>query len=172
MITKERLQQLVAEKATVYTLNHKIQFTEKSRIEDVELGGLFNNKILKDQVLGFECDIQYEQEKQSIFKSIPPLFIGCADLYETLEEVEFEKEFGNITRTEKLEIPSWEEFLEMEELCFWKKNHRQTVIRILGTKYIAVETNYERFFTGELTKENYIKACRKAKALFLGEEEE
>ena len=85
------------------------------------------------------------------------------------DTLDWEREFGCIERTERLVLPTWEEFVEMEEVCFWKKNHRQTVIRILGTKYIAVETSYERFFTGDLTKESYIKACRKAKELFLGE---
>ena len=116
----------------------------------------------------------YEKGRTLPAKYVKPLAnlfgISCDEFLENTENpLVWEKEFGCIERTERLELPTWEEFIEMEEVVFWKKNHRQTVIRILGTKYIAVETSYERFFTGDLTKENYIKACRKAKELFLGE---
>ena len=90
-------------------------------------------------------------------------------LFETKEEAEWDREFGCIVRTEILKLPTWEEFIEMEEFCFFQKNHKQTIIRILGTKYLGVETNFERYYTGDLTKENYTLACRKAKELFLGE---
>lgn len=70
---------------------------------------------------------------------------------------------------EMFEPPIWKDFLESEEYIFWAKNHKQTIIRVLQTKYLVVETNFERFYTGDLTKDNYSKACTIARKLFLGE---
>lgn len=70
---------------------------------------------------------------------------------------------------EIFEPPIWEDFLESEEYIFWTKNHRQTFIRVVETKYLVVETNFERFYTSDLTIENYIEACTIARKLFLGE---
>ena len=91
------------------------------------------------------------------------------NIFETKEDAEFYAEFSCIERTERLELPTWEEFIEMEEFCFFQKNHKQTIIRVLETKYLVVETSFERYYTGDLNKENYTLACRKAKELFLGE---
>lgn len=70
---------------------------------------------------------------------------------------------------EIFEPPIWEDFLESEEYIFWTKNHRQTIIRVLGTKYLVVETSFERFYTGELNEESYIESVKIARNLFLGE---
>lgn len=70
---------------------------------------------------------------------------------------------------EIFEPPIWEDFLQSEEYIFWTKKHKQTHIMTLGAKYLVVETDFERFYTGDLTKENYIKACTIARKLFLGE---
>ena len=148
MISKKRLEELIEQDAIIYGLYFMGVIPINIRKGDyVEQNGTLHT-----------------QEKAGCYN-----YFYNEQLFETIEEAEWYKEFGCIERTERLELPTWEEFIEMEEVCFWKKNHRQTVIRILGTKYIAVETSYERFFTGDLTKESYIKACRKAKELFLGE---
>lgn len=143
MITKERLQELIEQDATIWTVN------SSGNINPVK-----TNKT---------CEIQrqYLMKEGQIYSYIEQTF-------ETQEEAEWHKEFGNIARTERLELPTWEGFIEMEEVCFFQKNHKQTILRILGTKYLAVETNFERYYTGDLTKENYILACRKCKELFLG----
>lgn len=116
----------------------------------------------------------YEKGRTLPAKYVKPLAnlfgISCDEFLENnTDTLDWEREFGCIERTERLEFPTWEEFIEMEEFCFFQKNHKQTIIRVLGTKYLGVETNFERYFTGDLTKENYTLACRKAKELFLGE---
>lgn len=145
MIAKERLEELIEQGATIYINKYKY------------IGQcLLNNRMsCNNSIICFDDKDDGEIE-------------FLINLFETKEEAEWHKEFGCIERTERLDLPTWEEFIEMEEVVFWKKNHRQTIIRVLGTKYIVVETSYERFFTGDLTKESYIKACRKAKELFLG----
>lgn len=155
MITLKRIGELIAQEKGCYVLDNNIGYVHLKLKYEPEIYTNGENNF----ILYVYCNDE-KKYKEEIFDE---------DLFETLEEAEWYKEFGCIERTERLELPTWEEFIEMEEVCFWKKNHRQTVIRILGTKYIAVETSYERFFTGDLTKENYILACRKAKELFLGE---
>lgn len=115
----------------------------------------------------------YEKGRTLPAKYVKPLAnlfgISCDEFLENnTDTLDWEREFGCIERTERLVLPTWEEFIEMEEFCFFQKNHKQTIIRVLGTKYLGVETNFERYFTGDLTKENYTIACRKAKELFLG----
>ena len=96
-------------------------------------------------------------------------FISYKDLFENIEDAQWHKEFGNIVRTERLELPTWEEFIEKEEVGFYQKYGKNTAIKIIGTKYLVVETCFERYYMGDLTKENYTLACRKAKELFLGD---
>ena len=154
MIEKKRLEELIEQGATIYEVKY-------NNINPVSLTNKIRFISEKYPVIVFEPRPNEKYKHHKYFDK----------LFETKEEAEWHKEFGCIERTETLELPTWEEFIEMEEVCFWKKNHRQTVIRVLGTKYIAVETSYERFFIGDLTKESYIKACRKAKELFLGKQE-
>lgn len=149
MITQERLKELIEQGAIIY-------FVYNGNV-DLKEGKYKDDFILNETYV-------------SIYWSTRSHQVEYDNLFETKEEAEWHKEFGCIERTERLELPTWEEFIEMEEFCFFQKNHKQTIIRVLGTKYLGVETNFERYFTGDLTKENYLLACRKAKELFLGEE--
>jgi hypothetical protein len=99
--------------------------------------------------------------------------------FETEEEAKWYCEFGCIERTERLELPTWEEFIEMGttgfiskvgidmELAVWydsTTDFDKKSIKITNTNDYKV-----RWFDKPLTKENYIIACRKAKELFLGD---
>ena len=85
MIEKNRLEELIEQGATVYMAN---RYTE----------GIFLDK------RNFEVT-----DKELIFK-YKIYAVLLEDLFETKEDAEEYAEFGNITRTERLELPSWEEF--------------------------------------------------------------
>lgn len=149
MISKERLEELIEQGSTIYELYMNKNILEIQLKNDwfVIDDGLYERKLSKHP-----------------FRSW-----WISNLYETKEDAEFVREFGCIERTERLELPTWEEFIEKEEVIFYSKSNQKTFISIIGTKYLVVERLFERYFTGELTKENYTIACRKAKELFLGE---
>ena len=160
MIKKERLEELIKNEATIYTPDimwgsvGEIKLNKKMVIKNDRLDGDLGN-------LGLEG--------ASCYCSIP-----LTDLVETKEEAEWYKEFGSIERTERLELPTWEEVsrdLEnapvgnyvIKSSDGWSLEYvkyNETVIG-LYSEYVWSEW--------EATKENYILACRKAKELFLGE---
>lgn len=153
MISRERLEELIDQKATIWADDYgAIQLCDKSEV---------------CRVISFEgesyCLFGFIYDQRFINDNIFP-----EELEEDVEKGEWEYEMHD-SRLERFEPPVWEDFLEKEEYIFWSKNHRQTIIRVLGIKYIVVETSFERFYTGDSTKENYIKACTIARKLFLGE---
>ena len=153
MISKERLQELIDQKATIWADDYgEIQLCDKSEVCRV---------------------ISCEGESHCLYGFIyDQEFMDIDVLPETLEEDVEKGEWCyemHASRLERFEPPVWEEFLEIEEYIFWTKKHKQTHIMTLGAKYLVVETDFERFYTGDLTKENYIKACTIARKLFLGE---
>ena len=88
------------------------------------------------------------------------------------EEAEWELEFGNITRSETLKLPTWEEFKEIRFVEFFYKEYDYMLQYQNISKKIAL---YERnnkgdYYLSDATKENYTEACRLCKKLFLGEE--
>lgn len=148
-ISKERLEELIEKNATVYELfmNKEVLKVELNNSYYIMLDKVYENKLGK----------------------LPLRPRWLSDLFETKEDAEWTMRFKRIPRTDYLDLPTWEEFIEKEEVGFYQKYGRYTSIKILGTKYIAVETSFERYYTGELTKENYTLACEKARELFLGE---
>ena len=97
----------------------------------------------------------------------------------TIEEAEWYKEFGCIERTERLELLPYEEFIKVSSFTFESKDRTEMEMAIwyCDTENVNIKTikitNLSdwniRWFELPLTKENYIKACRKCKELFLGE---
>lgn len=93
-------------------------------------------------------------------------------IFVTKEESEWKLEFGNITRTVKLELPSWTEIkkwkvckfhtINNNRVCFYKK------IKNMDVKdcWLAVEYN-SKTQTFPSNYNGYIKACRLCKKLFL-----
>lgn len=154
MITRERLEKLIKQEATIWADNYgEIQLCEKSEVcrvmscegESYCLGGFI-----------YDCEFF-------------PFTVIPEELEEDVEKGKWYYEM-HASRLERFEPPIWEDFLESEEYTFWtKKKYKQTVIRVLSGKHIAVETSFENFYMGDLTKDNYTKACTIARKLFLGE---
>lgn len=96
-------------------------------------------------------------------------------IFATKEEAEWQLEFGNITRTEKLELPTWEQF--KKTTCFdfvgidWTfyelHNRRRNKLQL---DYSYDNDYYRPEKEWKLTYENYLEACRLCKKLFLGGE--
>ena len=92
-------------------------------------------------------------------------------LFETKEEAKWFAEFGNIERTERLVLPTWEEFQNVYDICFVCVK-TGTTVRVFnwnfsGEIYISDEWGISENF--EYSKDGYTLACRKAKELFLGQ---
>ena len=153
MIEKKRLEELIEQGATIYSTDTKLY----GLVKWLEL----ENKLEK---LEFNKD---GEVKLFIIDNGWWHWFYLKDLYEDLEEVEWHKEFGCIERTERLELPTW------EEICDGANYYKQFTKK--GSTYgIALNIVDERIlldgcYNIPLTKENYTLACRKAKELFLGE---
>ena len=157
MITKERLEELIEQGAIIYEL------FENKNINQIKLEN--NWTVLNG---GLYKDINY----------IRSFWIG--DLFDTKEEAEWYKEFGCIERTQRLELPTWEELqsnalynvyfttpeIEVYRLIF---NMTREIITIsVQDENFDFENRWLLLENYKLTKENYTLACRKAKELFLG----
>lgn len=153
MISKERLEELIENNGTVYCVLDNVY------------------KITLDKryfcILG-----NYLQWSTVLNKLMPRRTLHIEDIYETKEDAEFVKEFKNITRTETLNLPTWEELNIIDEIKIYGENGKQYLVQ--ADEYdISVYASdgydfilYKRF---ERTKDNYIKACTIARKLFLGE---
>ena len=98
------------------------------------------------------------------------------DLWETKEEADWHREFGCIKRTERLDLPTWEQFDNSYKIIeFTSKLGKKC--RIDGSFHLDSQLGYITLTVDhktivdlrDYTKENYIKVCEKAKELFLGE---
>lgn len=112
----------------------------------------------------------YEQGRTLPAKYVKPLAnlfgISCDELLENnTEALDWGKEFGCIERTERLELPTWEDF--------WNSGQTIWFIGKDGGQYGLSQYNREILlndtYIGYLDKESYYKACRKCKEIFLGE---
>ena len=97
-------------------------------------------------------------------------------IFDNQEDAEWEEEFGDITRTERLKLPTWNEI--KNDFNNINKFGTYSVIEFDGYYMDIFVDNYATksiIATAQprmpLTKENYMLACRKAKELFLGEKE-
>lgn len=156
MIEKRRLEELIKQGATIYCPYYMYY-------DGVELD---NQDYVDDEFLYIFRQVW---KKESSYDKFP---FKC--LFETREDAEWYREFGSIERTERLELPTWEEVsrdLEnapvgnyvIKSSDGWSLEYvkyNETVIG-LYSEYVWSEW--------EATKENYSLACRKAKELFLGE---
>ena len=155
MISKERLEELIEQGATIYELYMNKNIIEIQLKNDwfVMRDGLYEAKLGKHP-----------------FRSW-----WISNLYETKEDAEFVREFGCIERTERLELPTWEEFknkktkhvcfMGKDTFCFFELYEDKQKNRLI---LIDHDCDYE-YFNEELTKENYTTACGLCKEFFLGE---
>ena len=162
MITKERLKKLIEECATIYSNDYgEIQLIKENDLILYDNGQ--NNYIL----YALEPNKKYHNE------------IFDEDLFETEEEAKWFAEFGCVERTEKLELPTWEEvsrdlqnvpagnyvIKEFDDVSLEYIKYRNGNYAVIGVY------KYDDRLELEATKENYIKACRKCVELFKGEKE-
>lgn len=157
MITKERLEELIEQGSTIYRAYANVSVEEC--------------KLNKDY---FKTDNAYlwKKLKNGAFKSCGyPL----DQLFETKEDAEEYAEFGNITRTEKLKLPSWEDFKKTQIFLFESKEKILMELAIwesADNRVIKVTTTNDWnvcFFNKSLTRENYNEARRICVKLFKGE---
>ena len=168
MITQERLKKLIEQKATIYE-------TKYGQINTVDL----KDKKVKNFSGKYVHFVPYRDEKFQLHKYYDRLF-------ETKEEAEWQLEFGNITRTEKLSLPTFEEItaskhnVKTRSVVFYKNNHMYILEYayqfdfgwgIFLERATMFDDEAETLFQQQATKENYLKACKMAKKLFLGEAE-
>ena len=153
MISKGRLEELIEQGATIYCpyfLYYDGIKLDKNTDRITDKGILIYRQIYK-----------YESTHD---------FFKFDNLFETKEEEEWHRQFGCITRTEKLELPTWEMFDEKKFVWFVDKSQNQCCLYYLNVaNKIFINVSGEVIEIGDFTKENYTLACRKAKELFLGE---
>ena len=115
----------------------------------------------------------YEQGRTLPAKYVKPLAnlfgISCDEFLENnTDTLDWEREFGCIERTERLELPTWEEFNGQKFVWFFNKDHKSCCLHYLGcSNQIFINVDGDVISIGDLTKENYTVACRKVKELFL-----
>lgn len=126
----------------------------------------------------------YEQGRTLPAKYVKPLAnlfgISCDEFLENnTDTLDWEREFGCIERTERLELPTWEEIqsnalynvyfttpeIEVYRLIF--NTTREIITISVQDENFDFENRWLLMETYKLTKENYTLACRKAKELFL-----
>lgn len=152
MISKERLEELIKQGATIYT-------TYGGYISEINLHNKYD--YVTDNYL-FEADMVAGEVG---YRKYP-----FNMLFETEEDAKWFAEFGCVERTEKLELPTWEMFDEEKSVWFVDKSQNQCCLYYLNVaNKIFIIVSGEVIEIGDFTKENYTIACRKAKEVFLGE---
>ena len=114
MITRERLEKLIKQEATIWVEN------QYCNAYDVELSNYNYVAITdnKESLMFLDYSIQ-EDDPESV------LVDYLENLYETKEDAEFVKEFKNITRTETLNLPTWEELKIIDEIKIYADNGKR-----------------------------------------------
>ena len=151
MIKKERLQELIKQGATIYS---------------VCFGVVYEEKLMSNNFVGVTDDEISLMQRYNGNEQCFVDYIRC--LFETKEDAEWHKEFGHIERTERLDLPTWEEWQKDDAFDFLDKDGFIWEIYIDGYNRIIMANGWEHF-TFENNKEGYLLTCRKAKELFLGE---
>lgn len=146
---------------------------EKSRLEELIEQGANVYEI----VYSYNGDIVCEYDLKNLptyYKTNLEHFLDLHTVFETIEDAKWHKEFGCIERTERLELPTWEEFKLREPYNYFIFTSKDMQYGLgIGAYYreIIINNNGSVLFQEKFTKENYTLACRKAKELFLGEKE-
>lgn len=156
MITKERLKELIRQRGTIYWIKDGIFKMEI----DLSLA-----KVI--ELREIDCIIEIEHLNYFCY------FFPYAELTDNKEEAEWHREFGCIERTERLELPTWEE-VSRDLQNVPAGNYVIKEFDYVSLEYIKYNGVFIGIYTDdysekwEATKENYTKACRKCKELFLG----
>lgn len=166
MITKERLEELIKQGATIYEAKyHDTTPVDLSKREVRCISSRYN-------VVAFEPKPNERWLNHKYFDK----------LFETKEEAEWYLEFGNIERVERLNLPTWEEIITNNKYNYYGTSYFEfgddyrLIVKLPNEdddcEFIGIDINgnCELYNWEEATKENYIEACKMAKKLFLGEE--
>ena len=173
MITKERLEQLIKQEATIWK---------------VPYGTPIETKLHKLSFVGNKLNLKEDYLMEYSLKNCDYIMSGIlSQLFETKEDAEEYAEFGNITRTERLKLPSWEDVKDAgyDEIFFVKDNRfdsgviqyyflvaeqtNQIQIMFREIEHIMTIDAYDVIFSKPLTRENYDEARRLCVKLFKGE---
>ena len=179
MISKERLKELIKQRATVYTWSgYNIPGTPfKKQVYEIKLRK--GDEII-DYPFGPSLD-SYDHPIAALYTGVP---------LQLLYETKFEMEFQGLKRVERLDLPTWEDFCVLDNsmpnfrvsfMSKYKENYGLCLFNNLdGSKNIILynfdDTGDSCVFDKPANEENYIEACRLVKKLFEiedeGEEEE
>lgn len=160
MITKERLEELIKEEkgcyifANAYTIGYIHLNKKYEPIIEVNENG-YNLWIFTSNEFDFrDCIHDYS-------------------LFETKEDARWELEM-TATRTETLKMPTWEEFIKIKHYSFLGNNYTfYNLYKRYNKLYLEFSFDDEYYHQSDkwdLTKENYIEACKLCLRLFKGEE--
>lgn len=161
MITKERLEELIEQGATIYEAKY-------NDVVPVSLTNEINSISWRYGVIAFKPMRKHKWLNHKYFKN----------LFETEEEAREHLEFGNITRTERLELPSWASIekdfdkftngsyvlAERDEFSLELKISKPLISQII---IYTKDDNYN----WNLSRENYNKARRLCVKMFKGEKQ-
>lgn len=171
MIAKERLEELIGQGATIWNNEwEEIKLDKKNHC-------VCEVKTLDGKHICWCLCFEYEYEGE---KSRTELELD--DLEEDVETAKWHYEM-DCERTEKLVLPTWEEFLNKNVGIHFYKNGCEYGLH--KARYseddenpdwrVEIYRDYDSFdyddelFSKSLTKENYTEACRLARKLFLGD---
>lgn len=158
MLTKQRLEELIEQGATIWNDEWEEIKLNKETCEICEMKSITGKHI--SWCLYFE----YEHNNQKCCYDI-----CIEDLEENVENGRERLEFGNITRTERLELPGWEEFQISRGFDFMSKNAEYCRVYKIEDVICVVKQN-KIILDKPLTRENYNEARRLCVKLFKGEE--
>lgn len=161
MITKEELEKLIEEKATIYYygLDYRLDSREEHHTD-------FWYKQLFEIT---ENGLHYIYEDSDCYADRDTIF-NFKDLYKTKEDAKFALKYTNIKRPEILNLPTWEEIQKIKEFIFYSKSKKYT-LSCYGNIFIFEDDKFTEFIFDSIgTKENYINACDLCVKLFKGEE--
>ena len=154
-ISKERLEELTKQSATVYSLDKQVKYPIPIFLKDGE------NVVVNDNELVNSVRVIDKIE----------------NLYETQEQAEWALKY-HATRTEELNLPTWKEFKDYNEnigVSFvgedWVVYELSNDIDIYHKPSILLTADGECFEEWQSTEENYEKACDLCLKLFKVEEE-
>lgn len=168
MITKERLEELIEQGVSIcnqyidYNNNIYYRFGKASIIQD-------NDKP--------HIELKLNGTDTSV------IMYDTKYLFETEEDAEFALRFKRIPKTEYLDLPTWEEFMQSDkQVIIYDKDKTYYLDKVMNKTHIIIgykciiDLNEEleaaryNFYRKPATKENYLEACEICRKLWLGEE--
>lgn len=158
MIEKSRLEGLIKQGATIYEAKY-------GKVNPVDLTKQKVRFISeKMNMIDFEPSMEEKYSNHKYFHR----------LYETKEQAEWASKYQRISRTEYLDLPTWEEFKGSEKpirFCGDDWEVYELGIRLnLNEIYLDLIEDYDTYTQRryKATEENYIKACDLCIKLFKG----